>query len=61
MNAVELLPIIREAFSERSSWISYPPERLAVSLVVWHYVREVPDAFEVEAALEALDIEREVA
>ena len=58
MNAVELLPIIREAFSERPSWTDYPPERLAVSLLVWHYTRTLPDVFEVEAALEALEIER---
>lgn len=57
MTAAELLPIIREAFSERPSWTDYPPERLAVALLVWHYVRTLPETFEVEAALEALEIE----
>ncbi len=41
MSAGELLPIIREAFSQRPSWVYYPPERLAVSLFVWQYTRTV--------------------
>ncbi len=61
MNAVELLPIIREAFSRRPDWVLYPPERLARSLYIWGYAWELPEAFEVEVALAVLDIERPAA
>ena len=58
MNAVELLPLIREAYSRRPDWIPYPPERLARTLYIWGYAWELPEVFEVEVALEVLDIER---
>jgi hypothetical protein len=61
MTAVELLPLIREAYSRRPDWIPYPAERLARTLYIWGYAWELPEVFEVEAALAVLDIERKAA
>ena len=58
MNAAELLPLIREAYSRWPDWTLYPPERLARTLYVWGYAWELPEVFEVEAALAVLGVER---
>ncbi len=61
MNAVELLPAVRELFGQhpRSAFLS--PEQIAGLLWILSYVFDdegPPEVFEVAGALEALDIER---
>ncbi len=53
-----LLPAVRELFSQHPLAVRCSPEQVAALLWVLRYVPEEPEAFEVEAALAALDIER---
>jgi hypothetical protein len=58
MNAARVLPAIRELFSQHPLAVLRCPEQIAALLWALSYVENRPDALEVEAALEVLDIER---
>ncbi len=64
MNAVELLPAVRDLFSQHPRAARLSPEQVAGLLWILRYVGEdegfagPPEVYEVAAALEALDIER---
>jgi hypothetical protein len=60
MNTAELVPAVRELFSQYARAARLAPEQLAGLLWILCYVGdhdEPPECFEVAAALEALDIE----
>ncbi len=61
--SVRLVPAIRDLFSERPLAVRCTPEKIAAMLRAGNYAPGDgrPDCHEVEAALEALDIEREAA
>jgi hypothetical protein len=46
-----VLPILREAFSERPGWRSYSPHQLSVLMFLHGYTTEPAEDFDVEAAL----------
>jgi hypothetical protein len=52
---------VRDLFSEHPLAVRCSPEQIAALLWVLRYVPEPVGNFEVEAALEVLDIEREAA
>ncbi len=56
-----LLPAVRDLFSEHPRAARLSPEQIAGLLWVLRYVPEPVEAFEVAAALEPLDVEREAA
>ena len=56
--SAHLVPPIRELLSQHPLAARCAPEQVAALLWVLRYVPERPGAFEVEAALEVLDIER---
>ncbi len=53
----DLLSALRELFSQHPAAVSCGPETLARMLYVLCYLNRRPAAFEVEAALEALQVE----
>lgn len=59
MNAAELVPAIRELFSQHPRAARLAPEQVAGLLWILAYVydHEPPAVFEVSAALDVLDIE----
>jgi hypothetical protein len=59
MNAVELLPAVRDLFGQHPRAAYLSPEQVAGLLWILRYVfeNEPPEVHEVAAALEALDIE----
>jgi hypothetical protein len=64
VNAVNLVPAVRELFSQYPLAARLSPEQLAGLLWILCYVFDEegpPDVYEVAAALEVLDIERGVA
>ena len=61
MSAAELLPAVRELFSAHPLAARCSPEQVAALMWVLRFVPERPEAFEVGAALEALNIERGLA
>ena len=61
MSAAELLPAVRDLFSHHPLAARCSPEQVAALLWVLRFVPEKPAAFEVEAALEAVDVERGLA
>jgi hypothetical protein len=60
VNAVELLPAIRELFGQHPRAACLSPEQITGLLWILCYVfeNEPPEVYEVSAALEVLDIER---
>jgi hypothetical protein len=60
MNAVELLPAVRDLFGTHPRTARLSPEQVAGLLWILRYVfeNEPPEVYEVAAALEVLDIER---
>ncbi len=58
MSAAELLPAVSELFSRYPKAAGFAPERLAHGLKMLGYVEEVPNPYEVAAALEELDMEK---
>ena len=58
MSAAELLPAVRQLFSEHPVVQRFSPEQVAGALVLTGLAWEMPNAYEVGAALEALDVER---
>lgn len=57
----EILPALRELFSQHPAAAGSSPEILTRMLHVLCYLNHRPGAFEVEAALEALRVEGELA
>lgn len=57
----EIVPALRELFSQRPATTSAGPEMLAYMLYMLRYTNLRPCLFEVEAALEALRVGEEVA
>lgn len=47
----EVLPALREAFSQRPDWRGFSPHQLSVVLFLWDYLPTPPSDFDVEAAL----------
>lgn len=61
MNAADLVPAVRELFSQYPLAARLSPEQVAGLLWILCYVYDdegPPDVYEVAAALEVLDIER---
>ncbi len=60
MNAVDLVPTVRELFGQHPRAAYLSPEQVAGLLWILCYVfeNEPPEVYEVAAALEVLDIER---
>lgn len=54
----DLLPTIRQMLSEYPQMIDFPPHYIALNLTIFGEYRNEPRVAEVEAALEALDVER---
>jgi hypothetical protein len=46
-----VLPILREAFSQRPDWRSFSPRQLSVLLFLHGYTTKPAEEFEIEAAL----------
>ncbi len=59
--SARLLPAVRDLFSAHPLAVRCTPEQIAAMLWVLRHVPEPVGNFEVEAALEVLDIEREAA
>jgi len=59
MSAAGVLPILREAFSERPDWRSYSPRQLSVLMFLHGYTVEPAADFAVAAALPFALEERE--
>ncbi len=57
--SARLLPAVRDLFSERPLAVHDGPEQVAGLLWVLRFVAEPVGNFEVESALEVLDVERE--
>ncbi len=57
--SARLLPAVRDLFSAHPLAVRCTPEQIAAMLWVLRHVPEPVGNFEVEAALEVLDIERE--
>ena len=53
----DLVPVLRELFSQHPTAMSCGPETLVQLLFVLRYVNHRPPFFEVEAASEALQLE----
>ncbi len=51
MSAAGVLPILREAFSQRPEWRGFFPRQLSVLLFLHGYTTEPAEEFEVAAAL----------
>ena len=51
MNAAAVLPILREAFSQRPDWRTFAPRQLSVLLFLYGYMLEPPEDHDVAAAL----------
>jgi hypothetical protein len=49
--SADVLPILREAFSQRPDWRDYSPRQLSVLLFLYSYTTEPAEEFEIEAAL----------
>lgn len=60
-SAEKVLPAIRELFSRRPTAVGHGPETIGRMLCVRNFLPYRPDTCEVEAALEALVLEGEVA
>lgn len=60
-NNDEVLPALRELFSQHPAAVSSGPEALARMVYVLRFLPYRPGVCEVEAALEALTLEGEVA
>jgi hypothetical protein len=60
VNAVDLVPTVRELFGQHPRAAYLSPEQVAGLLWILCYVfeNEPPEVYEVAAALEVLDIER---
>lgn len=54
----DLLPAIRQMFSEYPQMAEFPPDYIAINLTIFGEYWNAPAVSEVEAALEALDVER---
>jgi hypothetical protein len=59
--SANIVPAVRDLFSERPLAVRCSPEQVAALLWVQRHVPEPVGNFEVEAALEVLDVEREAA
>ena len=63
--SAHLVPVVRDLFSEHPRACRLSPEQVAGLLWILRYVADEedgpPEAFEVEGALEVLDIERGLA
>jgi hypothetical protein len=59
--SANIVPAVRDLFSERPLAAGGDPLRIAALLWVLRHVPEPVGNFEVEAALEVLDVEREAA
>ncbi len=59
--SARLLPAVRDLFSAHPLAVRCTPEQIAAMLWALRHVPEPVGNFEVEAALEVLDIEREAA
>ena len=57
--SANMVPAVRDLFSERPLAVRCSPEQIAALLWVLRHVPEPVGNFEVEAALEVLDVERE--
>lgn len=57
----DLLPAIRAMLSQYPNMAEFPADYIAINLTIFGEYRDEPPVAEVEAALEALDIEREAA
>jgi hypothetical protein len=57
--SANIVPAVRDLFSERPLAADGDPEQIAALLWVLRHVPEPVGNFEVEAALEVLDVERE--
>jgi hypothetical protein len=51
MNAASVLPVLREAFSQRPDWRSFSPRQLSVLMFLHGYLLEPPEDFEVATAV----------
>jgi hypothetical protein len=51
MSAEDVLPILREAFSQRPDWRDYSPRQLSILMLLYGYTTEPVEEFEIEAAL----------
>ena len=51
MNAGGVLPILREAFSQRPDWWDFSPRQLSVLLFLYGYTTEPAEEFEIAASL----------
>ena len=56
----DVLPTVRELFSQYPAMTQSGPETLSRALHVLRFLAYRPETFEVEAALEALRVEEEV-
>lgn len=57
-DSTELLPAIRAMLSEYPQMVEFPPDYIRLNLTIFGEYWNAPPASEVEAALEALDVER---
>ncbi len=57
--SANMVPAVRDLFSERPLAVRCGPEKIADLLWMLRHVPEPVGNFEVEAALEVLDVERE--
>lgn len=51
MSAVSVLPILREAFSQRPDWRGFSPRQLSVLMFLHGYTSEPAEELEIAAAL----------
>ena len=59
--SANIVPAVRDLFGEHPLAVRCSPEQVAALLWVLRFVAEPVGNFEVEAALEVLDVEREAA
>jgi hypothetical protein len=50
-HAEDVLPLLREAFSQRPAWREFSPHQLSVLLFFWGYTTVMVDEHDVAAAL----------
>ncbi|MGF1472041.1 MAG: hypothetical protein ACFB50_09915 [Rubrobacteraceae bacterium] len=60
-NDDDVLPALREFYSQHPAAMKSSPETLARLLYMFRFLSYRPDVYEVEAALEALQVEEELA
>ena len=48
---MSVLPILREAFSQRPNWQSFSPRQLSILMFLHGYTNEPAEEFEIAAAL----------